>query len=104
MNGDPSPLSDKANNFITGNRLAAAGNVVHQVADPFDHHASVIFTPVLRRIRFLLKLFQRRCVLFRRARFIELRLQEIHHLIQTDIAAANRREQFFHLVKVITRQ
>lgn len=53
---------------------------------------------------FLLKLFQRRCILLLRTRLIELRLQEIHHLIKTDIAAAYRRQQLFQLIKVVARQ
>jgi hypothetical protein len=91
VNRDPAPLGDKADDIVARNRLAAAGNVVHQIAHAFHHHAAVVFAALLRRVGFLLKLFQRGRILLFRAWLIELRLQEIHHLIQTDIAAANGR-------------
>lgn len=91
VNRNPASLSDKADDIVARNRLAAAGNVMHQVTYAFNHHAAVVFAALLRRIGFLLQLLQRRRVLLCRAWLIELRLQEVHHLIQTDITAANRR-------------
>ncbi len=87
-----------------GNRLAAARDVVHQVANTFDYHATVIFTAVLRRVAFLLKLLQRGGVLLFGTRLIKLRLQEVHHLIETDIPATNRRQQLVDIIEVVTRQ
>lgn len=78
--------------------------MVHQITHAFYHHAPVVFTTILRRVCFLLKLFQRRCILLLCTRLIELRLQEIHHLIKTDITAAYRRQQLFQLIKVVARQ
>ena len=104
MNGNPASLSDKANDIITRDWLAAAGNVVHQITHPFHHNAAIVFAALLWRIGFLLQLLQRRRILLCRAWLVELRLQEVHHLIKTDITAANRRQQFIQLVEVVTRQ
>ena len=78
--------------------------MVHQVTDTFNHHTTVIFTAVLRRVAFLLKLFQRGGVLLFGTRLIKLRLQEVHHLIETDIPATNRRQQLVDIIEVVTRQ
>ena len=91
VNRNSAPLSDKADDIVAWNWLTAAGNVVHQVTDTFDHHAAVVFAALLRRVGFLLQLLRRRRVLLFRAWLIELRLQEVHHLVQTNITAANRR-------------
>ena len=104
VHGNPAPLGDKADNLVAGNRLAAARNVMHQITDAFYHHAAVVFAAVLRRIGLLLKLFQRGSILFGGAWLIELRLQEVHHLVEANITAANGRQQLFHVVKVIARQ
>lgn len=63
--------------------------MVHQVAYPFHHHPAIILGAVLWGVGFLLQLLQRGRILLSGARFIELRLQEIDHLVETDIAAAN---------------
>ena len=102
--GNPASLSNKANNLVAGNRLAAAGNVVHQITHAFYHHAAVIFAAILRRIGFLLQLLERCRVLLGGAWFIELRLQEVDHLVEANVAAANGRQQLFNVVKVVARQ
>ena len=104
MHRDPSPLGDKAHNLVAGDRLAAARNVVHQIADAFHHHATIVFAAILRSIGFLLQLLKCRRILLRRAGLIKLRLQEINHLVEANIAAANRRQQFVLLIKVVARQ
>lgn len=91
VNRDPAPWGDKADNIISRDRLAAAGNVVHQVTHPFNHHAAIVLAALLRSIGFLLELFQGCRILLCRAWLVELRLQEVHHLVQADITAANRR-------------
>lgn len=53
---------------------------------------------------FLLKLLQRGGVLLFGTRLIKLRLQEVHHLIETDIPATNRRQQLVDIIEVVTRQ
>ena len=53
---------------------------------------------------FLLKLFQRGGVLPFGTRLIKLRLQEVHHLIETDIPATTRRQQLVDIIEVVTRQ
>lgn len=78
--------------------------MVHQVTNTFNHYTTVIFTAVLRRVAFLLKLFQRGGVLLFGTRLIKLRLQEVHHLIETDIPATNRRQQLVDIIEVVTRQ
>ena len=88
---DPAPLGDKTDDVVARNWLTAAGNVVHQIAHSLDHYAAIIFTALLRGVGFLLQLLQRRRVLLFRAWLIELRLQEVNHLIETNIAAANCR-------------
>ena len=65
--------------------------MVHQIAHSLDHYAAIVFTALLRGVGFLLQLLQRRRVLLFRAWLIELRLQEVNHLIETNIAAANCR-------------
>ena len=65
--------------------------MVHQIADAFHHHAAIVFAALLRCVGFLLQLFQRRRILLCRTWLVELRLQEIHHLVETNIAAANGR-------------
>jgi hypothetical protein len=104
VNGDPAPLGDKADDVVARNWLAAAGNVVHQIAHPFHHYPAIVFAALLRRVGFLLQLLQRRRVLLFRARLIELRLQEVDHLVETNIAAANGRQQLIQLVEVVARQ
>ncbi|MOA07673.1 hypothetical protein D3C78_1273820 [compost metagenome] len=104
VNRNSPPLSNKADNVIARDRLAAAGNVVHQIADALNHYAAIVFAAMWRRVGFLLKLFQRSRILFSRARLIELRLQEIHHLVETNIAPANSRQQLIHFVEVVARQ
>lgn len=84
-------LGDKADNIVSRDRLAAAGNMVHEVTHPFNHHAAIVLAALLRSVGFLLELFQRRRILLRCAWLVELRLQEVHHLVQADIAATNRR-------------
>jgi hypothetical protein len=53
---DPAALGDKAHDLVAGNRLAAARNVVHQVADALHHHATIVFAAILRSVGFLLQL------------------------------------------------
>lgn len=65
--------------------------MVHEVTHPFNHHAAIVLAALLRSVGFLLELFQRRRILLRCAWLVELRLQEVHHLVQADIAATNRR-------------
>lgn len=91
VNRDPAPLGDKADNIVSRDRLAAAGNMVHEVTHPFNHHAAIVLAALLRSVGFLLELFQRCRILLRCAWLVELRLQEVHHLVQADIAATNRR-------------
>lgn len=78
--------------------------MVHQIANTFDHHPAIIFTALLRSMGFLLKLFQRGGILFCCAWLIELRLQEIDHLVNANIATTDGRQQFIQLVEVVTRK
>ncbi len=104
MHGDPAPLGDKADDLVARDWLAAAGNMVHQVAYPFHHYPAIVLGAILRRVGFLLQLLQRGRILLGGARFIELRLQEVDHLVETDIATADGGQQFIELVEVIARQ
>ncbi len=78
--------------------------MVHQVAYPFHHYPAIVLGAILRRVGFLLQLLQRGRILLGGARFIELRLQEVDHLVETDIATADGGQQFIELVEVIARQ
>ncbi|MNY48742.1 hypothetical protein D3C86_1840980 [compost metagenome] len=78
--------------------------MVHQITDALNNHPTIVFAAMLWGMGFLLKLLQRRCILLRCARFIELRLQEVHHLVKANISAANGRQQLIQFVKVVARQ
>lgn len=100
MHGDPAPLGDKADDLVARDWLAAAGNMVHQVAYPFYHYPAIVLGAILRRVGFLLQLLQRGRILLGGARFIELRLQEVDHLVETDIATADGGQQFMSSLKL----
>lgn len=52
----------------------------------------------------MLQLLQRGGILLGGARFVELRLQEVDHLVKANIAAADSRQQFIQFIKVVARQ
>ena len=104
VNGNAATLSDKADNIVARNRLTAAGDMVHQVAHPSTTTRPLSLAGALRRMAFLRQLAQRFAIFLLRARLIQLRLQEINHLIKTNITAANRRQQLVKRGDVIARQ
>ncbi len=107
VHGNTAPLSDaKPNDFRPRNRLAARAMWCIKLA-----HAPSTTTPVapyddFAARMFLLKLpsaLQHLCPSCTRLLNCDW-LQEIHHLIKTDITAAYRRQQLFQLIKVVARR
>ena len=81
MHGDPAPLGDKADDLVARDWLAAAGNMVHQVAYPFHHYPAIVLGAILRRVGFLLQLLQRGRILLGGHDLRTLPFAEIRSLI-----------------------
>ncbi|CAH0294241.1 hypothetical protein SRABI106_03593 [Rahnella aquatilis] len=104
MDGNPAALSNVTDDFVARDRLTTARNVVHQITDTFNHHAAIVFGTGRWRCGFLRQLAQSFFIQLFRTRLFQLRLQEVHHLIQTDIAVTDCGQHFIQRVDVVARQ
>ena len=103
MDGDAAAHGDEALDGIPGDRLAAAGDVGHQVADPF-HDYVILGLVAERRVGLLLQFLQQAAIFLLRRRLVVAGVQVVDHLVDADVAAADAGQQIVGALQIEAAQ